>query len=183
MIAKGEIKAISQKEKGYGININDVWYNGYGKCPYTKGQVVEFEWEPKTSDDGRTWNTIKQPSKTEKVIEDKVTPKIDEIIKYLAMPHVTISVEKTISEAPYEPRKMAIHIKTPIENITQTKLTALMDMAIAEIEDRIIELKKQDTKPTPQEYFKKEVNVDAEGLEKQFEKYDQEAKKKEMENE
>jgi len=41
----GMIDAVSQKEKGYGININQEWYNGFGKCPVEKGDNVEMEFE------------------------------------------------------------------------------------------------------------------------------------------
>lgn len=41
---KGIIEAVSLKEKGYGIKINHDWFNGWGHCPYEKGQEVEIEW-------------------------------------------------------------------------------------------------------------------------------------------
>lgn len=44
---KGTVEAVSQKDKGYGIKINEIWFNGWGKCPYEKGEIIEIEWHQK----------------------------------------------------------------------------------------------------------------------------------------
>jgi len=42
---KGIVKAISDKGGKYGINIDDVWYNGFGKVPCQKGDEVEVTYK------------------------------------------------------------------------------------------------------------------------------------------
>lgn len=132
---KGKVERISQKEKGYGIYIDGNWYNGWGQCPYKKNQEVEFEYEEK---DG--FRNIKQPSKVEKTIEKTIEPKFNEIIKYLAMPHVTISVEKTIQESQFEPKKIAIHMKTPVDKLDSNTLSELINLAETEIHRKCEEM-------------------------------------------
>lgn len=39
----GTITKVSQREKSYGILINDTWYNGFGKCPVQENQSVVIE--------------------------------------------------------------------------------------------------------------------------------------------
>lgn len=41
----GTTKAVSNKDGKYGINVNDIWYNGFGSCPANKGDFVEIEFE------------------------------------------------------------------------------------------------------------------------------------------
>ena len=45
MQIKGKIKAVSQKDKNYGININDTWLNDFGTCPVKKGDNVIVQYE------------------------------------------------------------------------------------------------------------------------------------------
>ena len=45
MELKGIIKAVSQKEKNYGVNVNDTWLNDFGTCPVKKGNNVLIEYE------------------------------------------------------------------------------------------------------------------------------------------
>ena len=41
----GIVYRISQKDKTFGIYIDDEWYNGFGKSPAKKGDKVEIEWK------------------------------------------------------------------------------------------------------------------------------------------
>lgn len=49
MKTKGMVKAVSQKEKGFGIMLEeegkDTWFNGFGRCPVQRFEYAEFEWE------------------------------------------------------------------------------------------------------------------------------------------
>ena len=54
---KGIIKAVSQKEGKYGVNINDEWVNGFGDCPVEKGDEVEISYEENESN-GKTYKNV-----------------------------------------------------------------------------------------------------------------------------
>ena len=47
MEIKGNVKAISQHEGRYGINMNDTWFNAFGTCPVAKGDEVVINYEKK----------------------------------------------------------------------------------------------------------------------------------------
>jgi len=42
----GEVTAISRKGPKFGFVIEDIWYNGYGKCDLEKGDTVKVEYDP-----------------------------------------------------------------------------------------------------------------------------------------
>jgi len=42
---KGIVKSVNNKGKNYGINIDDVWYNGFNDSPVNKGDNVEVDFE------------------------------------------------------------------------------------------------------------------------------------------
>ena len=170
---KGTIKAISQKPTSFGVMINDVWYNGWGKCEWKKGQEVEFEYEEK---DG--FKNIKEPEKKEfKPASER--SKIDEIIKYLSMPHITASVEKTIQEKQYEPKKIAIHLKVPAQNLDPVFLKNIMDLAEDEIDRRTKDIEAGKTASSTTGFADEPPpSKEEEGLSKYYEKYDKEEKEK-----
>jgi len=62
---EGQVKAVSQKEGKYGINIEGIWYNGFGNAPCKKGDIIKLEFIT-TESNGRTFNNI---SKVEMVKE------------------------------------------------------------------------------------------------------------------
>jgi len=45
METQGYVKAVSDKNGKYGININDTWFNGFGKVPANKGDEVKVEFD------------------------------------------------------------------------------------------------------------------------------------------
>ena len=42
---KGRVQSVNQKEKGYGIKIEDTWYNAFNECPVQKGDYVLIDSE------------------------------------------------------------------------------------------------------------------------------------------
>lgn len=67
---EGKVKAVSQKEGKYGINIDGTWYNGFGNAPCKKGDIIKLEYNS-TESNGRTFNNI---SKVEMVKGEKESP-------------------------------------------------------------------------------------------------------------
>jgi len=70
----GTVDRISQKDKTFGIYIDDEWYNGFGKAPTKKGDKVEIEW--KKSGDFRN---ITKVTVTEASIAEPGRPNYTEI--------------------------------------------------------------------------------------------------------
>jgi len=56
---KGIIQSFNQSEDRYGICINSIWYNGWGKVDIEKGDEIEIEYEDVTKD-GKTWHNAKK---------------------------------------------------------------------------------------------------------------------------
>ena len=65
----GKIKSVSQKEKSYGITLEEapkVWYNGFGQSKVNKGDVVEIDWEYNDQYKSNSIKEIKVVQTTEK---------------------------------------------------------------------------------------------------------------------
>lgn len=64
MKKEGCIEAVNQKEGKFGIKIDELWYNGFGKCAFKKGDwvVVNFD----ISADLK-WNNISEISSSDHV--------------------------------------------------------------------------------------------------------------------
>lgn len=59
---QGTVKAVSNKDGKYGINIEDIWYNGFGSAPCNKGDEVSVEFEVSGN-----WKNVKKVEVTKKV--------------------------------------------------------------------------------------------------------------------
>ncbi len=135
--------------------------SGWGKCPYEAGQVVEIEYDEDrvTNPDGSVsvYYNIKPPSKTEQAVDKVVTPKIEELIQVLAQPSLTVSIEKTIQEKQYEPKKIAVHLKVPIKHIDPQLIKNIINIVEAEVDERTGSWKsgKSDLTPEQQKKFEK----------------------------
>lgn len=55
----GKVTRISQREKSYGVLIDDVWYNGIGICPVKAEQEISMEFT-KQEYNGKPVLTIKE---------------------------------------------------------------------------------------------------------------------------
>ena len=53
----GKVKAVSDKGGKYGINMDDVWYNGFGDAPCTRGAEIEIDYEDHEVN-GKTYHNV-----------------------------------------------------------------------------------------------------------------------------
>lgn len=98
--------------------------------------------------------------------------KLDMVIKRLAMPYMTVSVEKTIQEKQYEPRRISVQLSVPAEEMTPAFLKSLMDMVEAEIEARVNLLLVKQPKEKKEEEQKPEKEKE-QAIEKQAEEVEE----------
>ncbi len=53
MKIKGIVSRTSDKDGRFGIEVDSVWYNGFGESPVKTGDVIEFEYTENPSKDGK----------------------------------------------------------------------------------------------------------------------------------
>lgn len=76
---------VSQKEKGYGIKLDDgEWYNDWGECPVAKGDRVIVYWEPSGK-----WRNIKSVAPVSKAETSPITKAMEPKPK-TTFPHFTL---------------------------------------------------------------------------------------------
>ena len=67
-MVNGIVDAVAQKEKNFGVAIGkgsdgkSIWYNGWGKCPWEKGETASFGWTSYTDENGGVWKRILKDS-------------------------------------------------------------------------------------------------------------------------
>ena len=141
---KGELE--DRNKHTIKLENDDKYYGLFGDLPYKKGEDVSFEYtidkkEYEDTETGEkkeyTFYNIKQPSKTEQAVSKIIEPKFNELIKILSMPHMTVSMEKTIQEQQFEPKKFAVHLKVPLQNIDPKVIKEVVDIVEAEIDARV----------------------------------------------
>ncbi len=158
--AKGKITEIKhrdvdvkgEKKKKFLIRIHssNVQFSGFGDCPWKPEQEVEFEYtidEKEYTDQNTgekkkfTFYNIKQPSKAAQAVEKAIAPMFEELIEILAMPKISVSIERTIQKKEFEPKKWTAFISCPIRtgDSAAKMIKILMDTIEAEINDRIKE--------------------------------------------
>lgn len=116
---------------------SDTEYSGFGKNPYKEGEVAEFEYTTKKSGD-RVYYNIRQKKESQEQKKDE-DGDLKTLIKTLAMPKVSVSIEQTIQVNQYEPKKFSAFISVPItegENAAE-RIKHLFDVIEAEISARI----------------------------------------------
>ena len=147
---RGTISRISQRDKGYGLLIGNVWYGGPGKCRFKVGDEVEFEFTDKAVDD-RVYHNITKITKIGGEPQPHPSDNSDVLDKVLEMqliPKIHVGVEKEvedrrISAGSYDKilvKKYAVNLTTPLRSLgelTKEKVRELQEMAEKSIEEQI----------------------------------------------
>lgn len=172
MRVKGKIERVSQREKGYGILIEETWYNGYGKSPHKIGDMIDSEYKDKEDEESGTvyhylvesdeeksdthtptHNTHNQQIDTElirTILELQMTPKL----------HVGLTKEvddKIIKCGNYDKvlvKTYTVNITLPVKSVQElelNKIRAMQKMAEYSIEEQIITEK--EAKESPKEPY------------------------------
>jgi hypothetical protein len=144
---KPDVLIKGEKQDMYFVTLADsqAEYSGIGSCPWKKGETAEFAYIIKEEDDKTYLNItgiLNTPADSlKKASELNPDAKIDRLILAIAGAKVSVSIDKTISERPFEPKKYSIFLTLPIGIANPAemalKVHELLDTAENELSARI----------------------------------------------
>jgi hypothetical protein len=145
---KPDVLIKGAKQDMYFVTLEDsqVEYSGIGTCPWKKGETAEFMYIVNEEAEGKVYlnitSILNAPAEPLKKASE-LTPdaKIDQLIQAIAGAKISVSIDKTISERQYEPKKYSVFISVPvgIRNPVEMaqKIHELFDMAEVELANRV----------------------------------------------
>ena len=111
----GVITAISRKGPKFGFVIEDIWYNGYGKCDLEKGDTVKVEYDPNGKfRNVKFFEKIKSAEKPKTVTPTKRTDSLAEDIHLQVCLKATATLHAGSKSTPKEIAKYARELMTEL---------------------------------------------------------------------
>jgi len=156
---KSDVLIKGEKKDMYFVTLEDsqMEYSGIGTCPWKKGETAEFAYIVNEEAEGKTFLNITSilnvpADSLKKASELTQDAKIDRLIQAIGGAKISVSIDKTISERAYEPKKYSVYITVPIATTELAKIAwdlhELMNLAEVELATRVNgKVSKQPEKP------------------------------------
>jgi len=121
---------------------------GFGSIPediqnaYDNQEEIEIEYHIVESNGKVFYNY--GPERKKQLTENK-NKTIEEMMKILVLPKLSVGIEKTIQETQFEPKKISVFISKNVENVDPKTIKAMIKLAEDEINEHL-GITKQQTK-------------------------------------